>query len=215
MQNKFIVVEGNIGAGKTSLTNMISEQYSAKAVYEAFADNPFLSKFYKEPERYSFQLELSFLAERFQQLKSELSNRDVFKSLIVSDYYFSKSLIFAQSTLSGDEYALYRKIYSIIYSSLPKPDLYVYLYKTSDQLLENIKKRGRDYEQDIKADYLNDIQSGYFDYFKQNQELTFLVIDTNFVDFINNKEHYNKIRSLIFDEEYSHGVHRRSVLSSE
>ena len=211
MQNKFIVIEGNIGAGKTSLTKMLSDDFNAKSVYEQFAENPFLAKFYKEPERYSFQLELSFLADRFHQLKSELSNRDVFKSLILSDYYFSKSLIFAKSTLAGDEYSLYRQIYSIIYSSLPKPNLYIYLYKTSKNLLINIKSRGRDYEKDINAEYLDKIQAAYFEYFKQQQEFAFLIIDTNNIDFVNNKAHYNKVKSLIFDTEYELGVHRKTI----
>lgn len=209
MEHKFIVIEGNIGAGKTSLTRKLTAEFNAKAVYEQFADNPFLAKFYENPKQYSFQLELSFLADRFQQLKNELSTRDVFRSLIISDYYFSKSLIFGKNTLSGDEYSLYRRIYSIIYSALPKPDLYVFLHKTTDNLLSNIKKRGRDYEKHINAEYLEKIQSGYFEYFKQQSQFAFLIIDTNHMDFVNNNLDYQKIKSLIFDRNYEPGIHRR------
>jgi deoxyadenosine/deoxycytidine kinase len=133
----------------------------------------------------------------------------VFRSLIISDYYFSKSLIFGKNTLSGDEYALYRRIYSIIYSSLPKPDLYVFLHKNTDKLLNNIKKRGRDYEKSINAEYLMKIQNGYFEYFKQQSQFAFLVLDTNEIDFVNNNKDYEKIKQLIFNEEYKIGMHRR------
>jgi deoxyadenosine/deoxycytidine kinase len=211
MEHKFIVIEGNIGAGKTSLTKMLKTDYNAKAVYEQFADNPFLAKFYDDPEHYSFQLELSFLADRYQQLKNELSNRDVFRSLIISDYYFSKSLIFGKNTLSGDEYALYRRIFSIIYSSLPKPDLYVYLHKNTNKLIENIKSRGRDYEQNINAEYLQKIQDGYFEYFKHQKQFAFLIIDTNTVDFVNSTEDYEKIKELIFNNTYEAGMHMKTI----
>ena len=147
MELNYIVIEGNIGAGKTSLAKRISGDFNGKLILERFADNPFLPKFYKDPERYSFPLELSFLADRYNQLKRELSDRDLFKSFTIADYYFMKSLIFARATLSDDEYNLYRQIFEIIYSTLPKPDLFVYLHVDPDNLLMNIKKRGRDYEQ--------------------------------------------------------------------
>ncbi len=209
MKHNFIVLEGNIGAGKTSLTRKIAAEYNAKAVYEEFADNPFLAKFYEDPKRYSFQLELTFLIDRFKQLKNQLSNRDVFHSLIISDYYFSKSLIFSKNTLSDDEYNLYRRIYSIIYSNLPKPDLYVYLHKNTDNLLINIKKRGRDYEKHINADYLQKIQNGYFEYFKHQSQFSFLIIDTNNLDYVNNEADYEKIKDIIFNYDYEKGIHRR------
>jgi len=205
---KFIVIEGNIGAGKTSLTKKIAKQFNAGALYEQFADNPFLPKFYKEPEKYSFQLELSFLADRFQQLKNELTDRDLFKNFIVSDYYFTKSLIFAGNTLASDEYNLYRKIFNIIYTSLPKPDMYVYLHVNTENLLKNIRKRGRNYEQDIKADYLKKIETGYFDYFKQQRACKFLIIDTNNIDFVQNEMDYNKLITSIFETKYTEKVNR-------
>ncbi len=206
--NNFIVIEGNIGAGKTSLSKKIANDYNSKLILEQFADNPFLPKFYKDQERYSFQLELSFLADRFQQLKNELRDRDLFKPFAISDYYFTKSLIFAKNTLSDDEYKLYRKIFNIIYTSLPKPDLYVYLYLRTDNLIKNIKRRGREYEQEIKPEYLDNIQKAYFEYFKQQKDLSFLVIDTNNIDFVNNTDDYNKIKDAIVKKKYPTGVNR-------
>ena len=157
----YIAIEGNIGAGKTSLAKLLSDQFNAKVVLERFADNPFLPKFYEDKERYAFPLEMSFLADRYQQLSDDLAQFDLFKNFIVSDYYIFKSLIFAQVTLSKDEYFLYRKMFDLMYKEITKPDLYVYLYQNTDRLLENIKKRGRDYEQNIEKDYLKKIQEGY------------------------------------------------------
>ena len=208
MNYDYIVIEGNIGAGKTSLSKLISENFNAKLILEQFADNPFLPKFYKNPDRYSFPLELSFLADRYNQLKKDLSHRDLFKSFTVSDYYFMKSLIFSKSTLQDDEYNLYRQIFDIIYNQLPKPDLYVYLHLNTENLMKNIKKRGRDYEQNITEDYLKKIQNGYFDYFKQQEDFRILIIDTNNIDFVNNKEHYKLIVDTIFNNEYKIGTNR-------
>jgi deoxyadenosine/deoxycytidine kinase len=203
---RYLVIEGNIGAGKTTLAMMLAKDLNAKLILEQFADNPFLPKFYKNPERYSFPLELSFLAERYTQLNTELRSGSLFHSLTIADYYFMKSLIFAQNTLSGDELNLYKQLFSIIYNSLPKPDLYVYLHLPVDRLLKNIKKRGRDFEQDISPDYLNQLTQGYFDFFKQHPEYTFLVIDTSNIDFVEHKNDYDKLKSAIFDESYNKGV---------
>lgn len=204
---KFVVIEGNIGAGKTSLVKKIATDFNAKTIFEQFADNPFLPKFYKDAEKYSFPLELSFLADRYQQLKNELSS-DMFKSFVIADYYFTKSLIFSKNTLQDDEYKLYRRLFNIILNSLPKPDLYVYLYLSVHNLQKNIKKRGRDYEKTITSDYLENIQKGYFSYFKQQKKQRFLVIDTNNVDFVNNENDYNKIIDVVFKKEYSPGINR-------
>ncbi len=205
----FIVIEGNIGAGKTSLSTKIAEEYNAKLILEQFADNPFLPKFYKEPERYSFQLELSFLADRFHQLHKELTDQSLFNSFTVADYYFTKSLIFSGNTLSDDEFRLYRRLFNIIYTTLPKPDLYVYLHVTVDNLIKNIRRRGRDYERHIKPDYLENIQNAYFDYFKQHSnDMTFLVIDTNNIDFVKNPSDYQKVKHEIFGKEYPKGINR-------
>jgi deoxyguanosine kinase len=204
----YLVIEGNIGAGKTSLVNMIAKDYNARPVLERFADNPFLPKFYADPDRYSFPLELSFLAERYNQLKKELSSRDLFSNFVVADYYFMKSLIFASNTLPGDELALYRQLFDIVYSSIPKPDLFVYLHVPVNQLQKNIKKRGRDYEQSIKNEYLEKIQTGYFAWFKQQNEIPVLVLDNASIDFVNNKSDYKKITETIFDNNWPVGISR-------
>ena len=205
---KYIVIEGNIGAGKTSLAKKIADDFNAKLVLEQFADNPFLPKFYKEPDRYSFQLELSFLADRYRQLKREMVNPDLFYSFIVADYYFMKSLIFAGATLKDDEYNLYRQLFMIIYESLPKPDLYVYLHVNVDKLLGNIEKRGRSYEKDIQAGYLEGIQSGYFEFFRQNPNTPYLVLDVNQIDFVTNDQDYEKIKVAIFNNNHRSGINR-------
>lgn len=208
MQLRYLVIEGNIGAGKTSLCNKIAQQYNAKLILEQFADNPFLPKFYKNPDRYSFPLELSFLADRYNQLKKNLDNFDLFSDLVVADYFFMKSLIFSSSTLQQDEYRLYRQLFDIIYSSLPKPDLYVYLHKTVDNLINNIKLRGREYEQNISFEYLKSIENGYFTFFKQQKDLKILIIDTNNIDFVNNDKDYRMLVNTIFDENYDKGINR-------
>ena len=202
----YVVIEGNIGAGKTTLAGRIADDFNARLILEHFADNPFLPKFYSDPEKYSFPLELSFLASRYRQLKDELVAQDLFKSFTVADYYFMKSLVFASSTLSGDEFNLYRQIFYIIYGSLPKPDIYVYLHLNPDRLLQNIEKRGRSYEQGITREYLQTIQESYFAFFKQNPENRYLIIDINEIDFVNNKSHYDKIIETIFQRDYPAGM---------
>lgn len=204
---QYLVIEGNIGAGKTTLANKFAADLNAKLVLERFADNPFLPKFYSNPERYSFTLELSFLADRYKQLNEDLRSVPLFQSLLIADYFFMKSLIFAKNTLSGDEYSLYRQVFEIIYNSIPKPDLYVYLHLPTNKLLYNIHKRGREYEQTITADYLDEIQKGYFDFFRQHPEYTFLIIDTSNIDFVSNSADYLKLKSVIFDKTYSKGMH--------
>ncbi|MFN8239270.1 MAG: deoxynucleoside kinase [Bacteroidales bacterium] len=202
----YVVIEGNIGAGKTTLATRIAEQFNARLILERFADNPFLPKFYNDPDKYSFPLELSFLADRYKQLKEEIVAQDLFKTFTVADYYFMKSLVFAASTLKGDEYNLYRQIFYIIYSSLPKPDIYVYLHVRPERLLENISKRGRSYESSITADYLKKIQESYFSFFRQNPENRYLIIDINDVDFVMNEIHYSRVIDTIFYDNYPPGV---------
>ena len=205
---KYIVIEGNIGAGKTSLARMISEEFDARLLLERFADNPFLPKFYDNPARYSFPLELSFLADRYQQLKDEVGSLDMFSPFTVADYYFMKSIVFASSTLETEEFNLYRQIFYIINNSLPKPDLYVYLHATPEKLLSNIAKRGREYELNITRDYLNGIQESYFNYFRQNPNHTYLVIDTNNLDFVNCEYDYKRIVAEIFEKDHPAGINR-------
>ena len=202
----YIVIEGNIGAGKTTLATKIAEQFNARLILERYADNPFLPKFYNDPEKYSFPLELSFLADRHKQLKDELVVLDLFKSFTIADYYFMKSLVFAASTLTGDEFNLYRQIFYIIYGTLPKPDLYVYLHLDPERLLRNIEKRGRFYEKTITGEYLKKIQANYFSFFKQNPENKYLILDINEFDFVENEKHYSRIIDLIFNNDYPPGL---------
>jgi len=186
----YIAIEGNIGAGKTTLATKIAEDCNAKLVLERFADNPFLPKFYKDQNRYAFPLEMSFLADRYQQLTDDLAQFDLFKDFIVADYHIFKSLIFAKVTLHEDEFRLYKTMFDIIRKEMPKPDLYVYLYQNTERLLANIKKRGRSYEQEIPADYLEKINRGYLDYIKTQTDLNVLVIDISDLDFIKNQNDY-------------------------
>ena len=204
----YLVIEGNIGAGKTTLASRIADDFNAKLILERFADNPFLPKFYNDPEKYSFQLELSFLASRYKQLMEEFATQDLFKTFTVADYYFTKSLVFAASTLKGDEFNLYKQIYHIVYGSLPKPDLYVYLHLNPERLLDNIKKRGRSYEMNITEDYLRTIQDNYFTFFKQNTDLKYLVIDINKIDFICYSSDYENIIDVIFSKNYPIDVNK-------
>lgn len=208
MSINYLVIEGNIGAGKTTLAKMISDKYNAKLVLEQFADNPFLPKFYENQEQYSFPLEMAFLAERYNQLNRELSHFDLFSTFTISDYYFMKSLIFAQNTLQSDEYNLYRQFFTIIYDKMPKPDLYVYLHKDTDLLLQNIARRGRSYETNISKDYLEKITLGYFNFFKQQIDFPVLIVDTNGIDFVTHPEDFEKIASVIFEKPYNKGINR-------
>lgn len=208
MNLNYLVIEGNIGAGKTTLARMISQKYNANLVLEQFADNPFLPKFYENQEQYAFPLEMAFLASRYNQLHRELSRYNLSSSLTVSDYYFMKSLIFAQNTLKADEYSLYQQFFSIIYDKIPKPGLYVYLHKDTDLLLKNINRRGRAYESHITRDYLDKITEGYLNYFGQQNDLPILNIDTNRLDFAHKSEDFDKIADVIFNRPYDKGVTR-------
>ncbi len=208
MKYNFIAIEGNIGAGKTSLATKIAADFNAKLILEEFEDNAFLPKFYKEPDKYAFPLEMTFLASRYQQLKDQLGQQDLFKDFTISDYYIVKSLIFARKTLPQDEYNLYKKFFDIIISQLAKPDLLVYLYLETPNLQKNIHKRGRPYELSIEDEYLDKIQSGYFEFFKQQPgDMRILIIDTNNIDFVNNPEDYKKITGII-NKDYNAGIHR-------
>ncbi len=206
MRYRSIAIEGNIGAGKTTLATKIAEQYGGRLILEEFADNPFLPRFYANPEKHAFPLELFFLAERYHQLNRE-ATADLFQPLTVSDYYIYKSLIFARSNLQEDEYALFSRLFHIMYPNLSKIDLLVYLYLDVAQLQSNIKRRGREYEQKIPDDYLLDIQDKYLDFLKKQQDLRILILDTNKVDFVNNYSDYQKILEII-DADYELGVHR-------
>ncbi len=186
----YIAVEGNIGAGKTSFATMVSQDFNAKLILERFKDNPFLPKFYEDQPRYAFPLEMSFLADRYQQLSDDLAQYDLFKDFVISDYDVFKSLIFAKITLHEDEYLLYQKLFHLMYKELVKPDLYVYLYQNTERLLENIKKRGREYEQNIEADYLANINRSYLSFIKSQPGLNVKIIDISELDFVKRREDY-------------------------
>jgi len=189
-QFKYIAIEGNIGAGKTSLAGKLSEDFNARLILERFADNPFLPKFYAEPDRYAFSLEMSFLADRYQQITDDLAQFNLQNDFVVADYHVFKSLIFSKVTLSEDEYNLYKKLFDIMYSEIPRPGLYVYLYQNSATLLQHIKQRGRSYEQEITAQYLDDINKGYLEYMQNTTGINILIIDVSGRDFVNHQEDY-------------------------
>ncbi|EPR71219.1 2-amino-4-hydroxy-6- hydroxymethyldihydropteridine pyrophosphokinase [Winogradskyella psychrotolerans RS-3] len=201
----YIAIEGNIGAGKTSLANKIANDFNAKLILERFADNAFLPKFYKQPERYAFTLEMSFLADRYQQISDDLSQLDLFKDFMVSDYDVYKSLIFSKITLPEDEFRLYRKLFYQVYKDIAKPDLYIYLYQNTERLQANIKKRGRNYEKDIKDDYLEKINAGYLEFLKSQQEMHVKIIDISNKDFVKSRADYLWLLGEISDASVGSG----------
>lgn len=196
----YIAIEGNIGAGKTSLVTKMANDFNAKQILERFADNPFLPKFYQDAQRYAFTLEMSFLADRYQQISDDLAQLDLFKDFVISDYDIYKSLIFSKITLHEDEFKLYRRLFHLMYKDISKPDLYVYLYQNTDKLKENIKKRGRDYEQNIDSDYLEKINTGYLEFLKNQTDLNVKIIDISNRDFIENREDYLYVLEAICNE---------------
>ena len=206
MRYNFITIEGNIGAGKTSLATRITEENNGKLILEAFADNPFLPKFCANPKQFAFPLELFFMAERYQQIQQHIAERELFQQFTITDYLFIKSLIFAQVTLLEDEYKLYQRLFNIMNPTLPQPQLLLYLHCPVDKLLNNIKKRGRDYEQSITGEYLTSIQEKYFDYFRQQKQMRILILDTTHVDFVHNDAHYQRIVELM-NEDIDAGLH--------
>ena len=194
-QVQFLAIEGNIGAGKTTLAKMIAEDFNGKLVLERFADNPFLPKFYNDQQRYAFPLEMSFLADRYQQFVDDTTQFNLFKNFMVSDYDIFKSLIFAQVTLAKEEFNLYRKLFNIMYKEVKKPDLYIYLNQPTDRLLTNIKRRGRAYEQNISASYLNAIHNGYRSFITSHPEQETLIINLESLDFVTNRDDYLQVLS--------------------
>lgn len=206
MNYNYLVIEGNIGAGKTSLSSRLAEDTGRKLILEQFSDNPFLAKFYKEPDRYAFQLELSFLSERYTQIKTELGQPDLFTQGIISDYFLAKSFIFSKHNLKDDEMVLFEKLFSIISVHAPQPDLYVYLHLPVERLMENISLRGRDYEKHIRPEYLKEVQDGYFGFFKSQTNMKIAVIDTSNIDFVNITEDYQLIKKIIFESTFKPGM---------
>lgn len=195
----YIAIEGNIGAGKTSLAMQLAQEFNAKLILERFKDNPFLPKFYKNQSRYAFPLEMSFLADRYQQLLEDITQFDLFKDCVVADYDAYKSLIFAKVTLQEEEFNLYKKLFHLMHKELSKPDIYIYLYQNTDRLLENIKKRGRKYEQSIEREYLQKINDGYLDFIKTQHSDAIKIIDISEMDFIKNRKDYLKVITEILE----------------
>lgn len=209
MNYRYIAVEGNIGSGKSSLATLLAEHFGSTLVLEEFADNPFLPKFYKEPERHAFPLELAFLADRFKQLKQVLLNTDMFQGTVISDYLFIKSKLFAKVNLKEDEYELFQKFFDILNNSLPRPDLVIYLHSPVQKLQQNIKSRGRNFEQNISDDYLRNVQETYQQYLKQNAHKT-IIIDTTNVDFVSNNSHLEQIISFL-GKDYNFSTHYLTI----
>ncbi len=210
MKHNYLAIEGAIGAGKTTLAKMLASDSNGSLILEEFEENknPFLAKFYANPTQYAFQLEMTFLALRYQQLKDRLYTLDMFTDFVVSDYYAAKSLVFSKNNLEQDEYELFARFYGIVFSSLPKPDLLVYLYCDIQRLQQNIRKRGRSYEQNISDDYLYNIQQGYIEFLRQQQNvMSILMLDTNNIDFVANESDYHRIVEAV-SQSYPIGIHR-------
>lgn len=205
MKYNFVTIEGNIGAGKTTLAHMLSKYFNARLILEEFADNPFLPKFYENPGQYAFPLELFFMAERYKQLKDLLQTKDMFQNITISDYLFTKCLLFAKVNLPDEEFRLYQKLFDIINPQIVQPDILIYLHTPVNKLQENIRKRNREYEQSIPNDYLFSLQETYTQYIKQHNIKT-LFVDASNADFLGNEEHMKTIITAL-DKEYDDGQH--------
>ena len=204
MQHRFITIEGNIGAGKTTLAHLLAKKLNARLILEEFADNPFLPKFYENPKQYAFPLELFFMAERYKQLKDNLFKTDLFQSVTVSDYVFTKCLLFARINLPEEEFKLFQKLFDIMQQQLVFPDIIIYLHSSVSRLQKNIKKRNRSYEQKIPDSYLQSIQDTYTNYIKQHAIKTIFVEADN-ADFLSNEAHIEAIIEALdkdFNEQH-------------
>lgn len=208
---QYICIEGNIGTGKTSFSRLMKKEYDCRLILEEFSENPFLPYFYEDPERFAFTVELFFMTERYKQMERNLiSQRDLFSPFTLSDYTFVKTLIFARKNLKSEEFRLFQQLFQTLQNNFPNPDLLVYLHRNVDILLQNIKKRGREYEVYITREYLYNIQDSYFDYFRNIVSFPVLIIDIDDLDFLSEKKYYDVIKSLIA-KKYNPGVHRVSL----
>lgn len=207
---QFIAIEGNIGAGKTTISKRIAADYGFKLILEQFTDNPFLPFFYENAERYAFPVELFFMTERHKQLQQELAQQDLFQKNIVADYFFLKTLLFARNNLNAEEFRLFQRLFHILNANFPKPELLVYLHRPVPNLLENIKGRGRSFEEEISPVYLEKIQNAYFDFFKTAANLPILILDVEGADFLANPDHYRILLGHL-SQAYSTGVHRIKI----
>lgn len=205
MKYHFVTIEGNIGAGKTTLAHLLSKHYNARLILEQFADNPFLAKFYENPKQNAFPLELFFMAERYKQLKELLHTKDLFQHTTISDYLFTKCLLFAKVNLPDEEFLLYQRLFDIIHQQLVQPDILIYLHAPVSKLQASIRKRGRAYEQTIPDSYLFDIQQTYIHYIKQHNIKT-LFVDASNADFLGNEQHLKTITQAL-EKDYDAGQH--------
>ena len=209
MRYGYIAFEGLIGAGKTTLAKRVAKDLNGRLVLEEFDDNPFLPRFYAEPERYAFSVELSFLAQRYHQLK-RVTERDLFHQCTVADYSIGKSLVFANVTLPPDEYALFLDLYAIMYGDLPKPDLLVYLHLDVAHAGERIRSRGRSYEQGIAPDYLARLQERYLDHIQKLSGTRVLVLEIGTHDLRVDGEGYRRLLRML-DMEHPEGFSVRAL----
>lgn len=202
----FIAIEGNIGAGKTTLCHQLAEHYGCSLVLEQFTDNPFLPPFYEQPERYAFPVELFFMTERHKQLLEHFSQPDLFRSNTVADYFFVKTLLFAKNNLSEAEFRLFKRLFSVLNATFPNPELLLYLHRPVSVLMQQIKKRGREIEQNISPEYLTEIQDAYFDYLKTKNDCPVLILDLGDLDFQQDKGVFQRITHLL-EQSYAPGAH--------
>jgi deoxyguanosine kinase len=189
---QYIVIEGVIGVGKTSLTKLLAQQSDARLVLEQFEENPFLERFYSDRDRWAFQTQLSFLASRFRQQQS-LGGRDLFHRHVISDYTFDKDRVFARLNLSGDELALYETMFNIMQPTTPVPDLIVYLQASTDRLMANIQRRGRSYEKEMDRSYIENLGQAYNQYFFHYNQSPLLIVNATNIDFIANPNDFNEL----------------------
>jgi deoxyadenosine/deoxycytidine kinase len=209
-QFDFIAIEGVIGAGKTTLAQLLAERNSAKLVLERFEENPFLPKFYEDKKRYAFQTQLAFLASRFKQ-QEKMTSRELFDECVISDYIFEKDRIFARLNLDDDELGLYDNIYNIMTGISARPDLVIYLQSSVDRLMENIEKRGRDYEQHITPDYLQDLSDAYNHFFYHYNKAPLIIINATNADFLNNPDHLAYLEEQIFEKPIRSNTHLQII----
>ena len=205
MNYHFITIEGNIGAGKTTLAHLLAKHFNARLILEEFADNPFLTKFYENQAQYAFPLELFFMAERYKQQKEHIQQKDMFQNLTIADYLFTKCLLFAKVTLSDEEFRLYQRLYEIISQQLLQPDILIYLHSSVQKLQQNIRKRNRPYEQNIPDEYLFNLQETYTNYIRQHNIKT-LFVDAGNADFLGNEKHLQAIVDAL-EKDYDEGQH--------
>ena len=209
-EHRYIVVEGPIGVGKSSLTNILSERFAARKVMEVVEENPFLSSFYADRTKFAFQTQMFFLLSRFKQ-QQKLFQQDLFAAVTVSDYLFAKDRIFAHLTLDPNELALYERIFEELGPRVAKPDLVIYMQARLEVLLHRIRKRGREFERKFDAQYLEDLCKAYNEFFFHYQDTPLLVVNTSDIDFVNNPEDLENLINVV--KSTKKGTHHYQPMS--